>query len=74
MVLSVPRGRPESLFGIGPVLAEPGEARASMPTGPWLRGRGGRLPPAGLGMLLDDGLSQATLDSRPEGCGRSLRG
>jgi uncharacterized protein (TIGR00369 family) len=67
MTLSVPRGRPENLFDIGPVLAEPGGARASMPTGPWLRGRGGRLSPAGLGVLLDDVLGQAALDSRPEG-------
>jgi uncharacterized protein (TIGR00369 family) len=67
MTLTVPRGRPENLFDLGPVLAEPGGARASMPTGPWLRGRGGRLSPAGLGVLLDDVLGQAVLTSRPDG-------
>jgi acyl-coenzyme A thioesterase PaaI-like protein len=65
--LTVPRGRPENLFDIGPVLAESGGARASMPTGPWLRGRDGRLSPAGLGVLLDDVLGQAVLTSRPAG-------
>lgn len=59
--VAVPRGRPEDLFNIGPVLTESGQARASMPTGPWLRGRGGRLSPAGLGVLLDDVLGQAVL-------------
>src|ERR1700749_3422382 len=67
MTLSVPRGRPENLFDIGPVLAASGGARASMPTGPWLRGRDGRLSPAGLGVLLDDVLGQAVLARRPEG-------
>jgi uncharacterized protein (TIGR00369 family) len=65
--LTVPRGRPENLFDIGPVLAESGGARASMPTGPWLRGRDGRLSPAGLGVLLDDVLGQAVLTSRSAG-------
>jgi uncharacterized protein (TIGR00369 family) len=65
--LTVPRGRPENLFDIGPVLAESGGARASMPTGPWLRGRDGRLSPAGLGVLLDDVLGQAVLSKRPAG-------
>src|ERR1700688_1931344 len=64
---TVPRGRPENLFGVGPVLAESARARASMPTGPWLRGRDGRLSPAGLGVLLDDVLGQAVLTSRPTG-------
>jgi uncharacterized protein (TIGR00369 family) len=64
---TVPRGRPENLFGIGPVLAESGRARASMRTGPWLRGRDGRLSPAGLGVLLDDVLGQAVLIKRPAG-------
>ena len=67
MTLSVPRGRPENLFDIGPVLAASGGARASMPTGPWLRGRDGRLSPAGLGVLLDDVLGQAVLARRPDG-------
>jgi uncharacterized protein (TIGR00369 family) len=67
MTLTVPRGRPENLFDIGPVLSELGGARASMPTGPWLRGRDGRLSPAGLGVLLDDVLGQAVLTSRPDG-------
>jgi uncharacterized protein (TIGR00369 family) len=65
--LTVPRGRPENLFDIGPVLAESDGARASMPTGPWLRGRDGRPSPAGLGVLLDDVLGQAVLTSRPAG-------
>mgnify|MGYP001385542267 CR=1 FL=1 len=65
--LTVPRGRPENLFDIGPVLAGSGGARASMPTGPWLRGRDGRLSPAGLGVLLDDVLGQAVLMTRPAG-------
>jgi uncharacterized protein (TIGR00369 family) len=64
---TVPRGRPENLFGVGPMLAESGRARVSMPTGPWLRGRGGRLSPAGLGVLLDDVLGQAVLIERPAG-------
>jgi uncharacterized protein (TIGR00369 family) len=64
---TVPRGRPENLFDVGPVLAESGWARASMPTGPWLRGRDGRLSPAGLGVLLDDVLGQAVLIKRPAG-------
>jgi uncharacterized protein (TIGR00369 family) len=64
---TVPRGRPENLFGVGPVLAESGRARASMPAGPWLRGQDGRLSPAGLGVLLDDVLGQAVLIKRPAG-------
>lgn len=64
---TVPRGRPENLFGVGPMLAESGRARVSMPTGPWLRGRDGRLSPAGLGVLLDDVLGQAVLIERPAG-------
>jgi uncharacterized protein (TIGR00369 family) len=67
MTLTVPRGRPENLFDLGPVLAEPGGARTSMPTGPWLRGTGGRPSAAGLGVLLDDVLGQAVLTSRPAG-------
>jgi uncharacterized protein (TIGR00369 family) len=65
--MTVPRGRPENLFDLGPRLAEPGSARATMPTGPWLRGRSGRLSPAGLGVLLDDVLGQAVLSERPAG-------
>jgi uncharacterized protein (TIGR00369 family) len=64
-LVRVPRGRPENLFDIGPVLAESGLARTSMPTGPWLRGRDGRLSPAGLGVLVDDVLGQAVLMKRP---------
>jgi uncharacterized protein (TIGR00369 family) len=64
---TVPRGGPENLFDLGPVRAESGRARASMPTGPWLRGRDGRLSPAGLGVLLDDVLGQAVLIERPAG-------
>jgi uncharacterized protein (TIGR00369 family) len=64
---AVPRGRPEHLFDLGPVLAESSRARASMPTGPWLRGRHGRLSAAGLGVLLDDVLGQAVLISRQPG-------
>lgn len=65
--LTVTRGGPENLFGIGPIVAESGQARASMPTGPWLRGSGDRPSPAGLGVLLDDVLGQAVLSSRPAG-------
>jgi len=65
--LSIPRGHPENLFDIGPVLAESRGARASMPAGPWLRGGDGRLSPAGLGVLLDDVLGQAVLIKRPAG-------
>ena len=65
--LTVTPGGPENLFGIGPIVAEPGQARASMPTGPWLRGPGSRPSPAGLGVLLDDVLGQAVLSSRPAG-------
>jgi uncharacterized protein (TIGR00369 family) len=50
------------------VLAEASGARASVPAGPWLRGAGGRLSPAGLGVLLDDVLGQAVLGQRPSGC------
>jgi acyl-coenzyme A thioesterase PaaI-like protein len=64
---TVPHGRPEGLFGVGAVQAESGQARASMPTGPWLRGRDGRLSPAGLGVLLDDVLGQAALIERLAG-------
>jgi acyl-coenzyme A thioesterase PaaI-like protein len=64
---TVPRGRPEHLFDVGPVLAESGQARASMPTGPWLRGPNGRPSPAGLGVLLDDVLGQAVLIQRSAG-------
>lgn len=64
---TIPRGGPENLFGIGPIASEPGQARASMPTGPWLRGPGGRPSPAGLGVLLDDVLGQAVISSRPAG-------
>jgi uncharacterized protein (TIGR00369 family) len=67
MTLTVPRGRPENLFDLGPVRAEPGGARTSMPTGPWLRGPDGRPSAAGLGVLLDDVLGQAVLTSRPGG-------
>jgi uncharacterized protein (TIGR00369 family) len=65
--VTVPRGRPENLFDLGPVLAESGSARASMPTGPWLRGRDGCPSPAGLGVLLDDVLGQAVLSERRAG-------
>jgi acyl-coenzyme A thioesterase PaaI-like protein len=65
--VTVPRGRPENLFDLGPVLAESGSARASMLTGPWLRGGDGRLSPAGLGVLVDDVLGQAVLMKRPAG-------
>jgi uncharacterized protein (TIGR00369 family) len=58
---TVPRGRPENLFDVGPVLIEEGRARASMPTGPWLRGPDGYPSAAGLGVLLDDVLGQAVL-------------
>ena len=51
-ISTVPRGRPEHLFDMGPMLVEDGRALASMPTGPWLRGPDGRLSPAGLGVLL----------------------
>jgi uncharacterized protein (TIGR00369 family) len=64
---AVPRGYPEHLFGLGPMLADSGRARVSMPTGSWLRGRNGRLSPAGLGVLLDDVLGQAVLIKRPAG-------
>jgi uncharacterized protein (TIGR00369 family) len=64
---TVPRGRPEHLFDMGPMLVEDGRALASMPTGPWLRGPDGRLSPAGLGVLLDDVLGQAVLIQRPPG-------
>ena len=67
MTLTVPRGRPENLFDLGPVLAESGGTRTSMPTGPWLRGPDGRPSAAGLGVLLDDVLGQAVLTSRPDG-------
>src|SRR6201996_1764543 len=67
MTLTVPRGRPEHLFDLGPVLAETGGARTSMPTGPWLRGPDGRPSAAGLGVLLDDVLGQAVLIKRPAG-------
>jgi uncharacterized protein (TIGR00369 family) len=66
-ILTSPRGGPEALFDVGPLTAEPGRARASMPTGPWLGGRGGRLSPAGAGVLLDDVLGQAVLSARPAG-------
>jgi uncharacterized protein (TIGR00369 family) len=65
--LTVSRGGPENLFGIGPIVAGPGQARGSMPTGPWLRGPNNRSSPAGLGVLLDDVLGQAVLSSRPAG-------
>jgi uncharacterized protein (TIGR00369 family) len=64
---TVPRGRPENLFDMGPMLVEDDQALASMPTGPWLRGAAGRLSPAGLGVLLDDVLGQAVLIQRPPG-------
>jgi uncharacterized protein (TIGR00369 family) len=64
---TVPRGRPEHLFDMGPMLVEDGRALASMPTGSWLRGPDGRLSPAGLGVLLDDVLGQAVLIERPAG-------
>lgn len=64
---TVPRGRPEHLFDLGPVRAESGRSLASMPTGPWLRGRDGRLSPAGLGVLMDDVLGQAILLGSPAG-------
>lgn len=64
---TVPRGRPENLFDISTVLIEAGQARASMPTGPWLRGPDGRLSAAGLGVLLDDVLGQAVLVRRLPG-------
>jgi uncharacterized protein (TIGR00369 family) len=65
--LTVPRGLPENLFDVGPMLAESDGARASMRTGPWLRGADGRPSPAGLGVLLDDVLGQAVLSTRPAG-------
>jgi uncharacterized protein (TIGR00369 family) len=64
---TVPRGRPENLFDVGPVLIEEGRARASMPTGPWLRGPDGYPSAAGLGVLLDDVLGQAVLVRRLPG-------
>ena len=67
-ILTSPPGGPESLFGVGPLIADPGLARTSMPTGPWLRGPGDRLSPAGLGVLLDDVLGQAVLSGRAAGC------
>jgi acyl-coenzyme A thioesterase PaaI-like protein len=64
---TVPRGRPENLFDVSTVLIEAGQARASMPTGPWLRGPDGRPSAAGLGVLLDDVLGQAVLIRRLPG-------
>ena len=64
---TVPRGRPENLFDVGTVLVEAGQARASMSTGPWLRGPDGRPSAAGLGVLLDDVLGQAVLVRRLPG-------
>jgi uncharacterized protein (TIGR00369 family) len=64
---TVPRGRPENLFDVSTVLIEASQARASMPTGPWLRGPDGRLSAAGLGVLLDDVLGQAVLVRRLPG-------
>jgi uncharacterized protein (TIGR00369 family) len=64
---TVPRGRPENLFDVSTVLIEAGQARASMPTGPWLRGPDGRRSAAGLGVLLDDVLGQAVLVRRLPG-------
>jgi uncharacterized protein (TIGR00369 family) len=46
---------------------EAGQAVASMPTGAWLRGLGGRPSAAGLGVLLDDVLGQAVLIRRLPG-------
>ncbi|HEY3877061.1 MAG TPA: PaaI family thioesterase [Trebonia sp.] len=66
-ILTSPRGGPEALFDVGPLTVEPGQARASMPAGSWLRGRGGRLSTAGTGVLLDDVLGQAVLSRRPAG-------
>src|ERR1700749_2390201 len=63
-VPTIPRGRLENLFDVGPVLIEAGQARASMPTGPWLRGPDGRPSAAGLGVLVDDVLGQAALINR----------
>jgi uncharacterized protein (TIGR00369 family) len=64
---TVPRGRPENLFDVGPVLIEEGQARASMPTGPWLGGPDGYPSAAGVGVLLDDVLGQAVLVRRLPG-------
>ena len=61
---TVPRGRPENLFDVSTVLVEAGQARASMPAGPWLRGRAGHPSAAGLG---DDVLGQAVLARRLPG-------
>jgi uncharacterized protein (TIGR00369 family) len=64
---TVPRGRPENLFDVSTIVIEAGQARASMPTGPWLRGPDDRLSAAGLGVLLDDVLGQAVLVRRLPG-------
>src|ERR1700677_462562 len=67
MTLTDPRGPPENLFDLGPLLAASGGNPTSMPTGPWLRAPDGRPSAAGLGVLLDDVLGQAVLTSRPDG-------
>lgn len=66
-VPTVTHGGPENLFGMGPVIAEADHAHASMPTGAWLRGPGGRPSSAGLGVLVDDVLGQAVLTERLPG-------
>src|ERR1700749_2889095 len=66
-VPTIPRGRLENLFEVGPVLIEAGQARASMPAGPWLRGPDGHPSAAGLGVLVGDVLGQAVLIRRLPG-------
>jgi uncharacterized protein (TIGR00369 family) len=66
-VVVPPLGRPEQLFGMGPVRAVDGGAEAEMPTGPWLAGPDGSPAAGALGVLVDDVLGQAMLPGRPSG-------
>jgi acyl-coenzyme A thioesterase PaaI-like protein len=56
---------PQSLFRIGRVVADGAVVRASMPTGPWLRGPGGGSTAGALGVLVDNVLGYAMIGSRP---------
>ncbi|MFR9805010.1 acyl-CoA thioesterase domain-containing protein [Pseudonocardia sp. RS010] len=63
-ILLIPLGRPETLFGLGPIHATLDRAEIPMATGPWLAGPGGRPSAAGLGVLVDDAFGQAILSPR----------
>jgi acyl-coenzyme A thioesterase PaaI-like protein len=58
---------PEAMFGVGAVASVDGSVVGSMPTGAPFTGPDGRPAPGALGVLVDDVLGYAIIDSLPPG-------